>query len=172
MSDPYQGEIRMFGGNYAPRNWTFCNGQLLAIAQYQAIFSLLGTTYGGDGRSSFGIPDMRGRLPLQNGDGPGLTPRPIGQRAGTETVALGTDEIPNHTHLMQVSADNASLTDFSGAVPARQYIYEDVPGSIKQVDLRSGTIGTTGAGQGHQNLMPYLCVSFILCMEGLYPSRN
>lgn len=116
MSDPFVGEIRMFAGNFAPRQWAFCNGQLMAISQNDALFSLLGTIYGGDGRSSFGIPDMRGRIPMHWGTGPGLTPRPIGQKMGVESVALTANQIPSHSHTMQASTDSVSSVNPTGTV--------------------------------------------------------
>ncbi len=172
MSEPYTGEIRMFGGNFAPVKWAICMGQLLNITNYQALYSLLGSAYGGDGRVSFGLPDMRGRIPVHAGNGPGLTPRSIGQLYGTESVQLEESTIPNHTHSIQVSDSAASATTASNRVLARQYMYEDPPGSIAQSPLAAGTIGNEGENQAHENRMPFLSIQFIICLEGLYPQRS
>lgn len=172
MSDPYIGEIRMFGGNYAPRNWAFCNGTMLAIPGNEQLFSLLGSAYGGDGVSSFALPDMRGRIPMQFGQGNGLSSYPLGAKVGVETVALDTSQIPPHSHTIQVSKTAAVATMFSGDVLAEQQIYEDFPGATQTGPLGDSTIGQTGQGAAHTNLMPYLCVSFILCLTGAYPQRS
>ena len=113
MADPYVGEIKMFSGNFAPRNWAFCEGQLIPISENNTLFSLLGTRYGGDGRTNFALPDLRGRLPLHFGTGPGLTPKLIGERRGVETVLLTMDEIPSHKHNVQASSETAVQANFS-----------------------------------------------------------
>ncbi|AGA92241.1 microcystin-dependent protein [Thioflavicoccus mobilis 8321] len=172
MSEPYTGEIRMFGGNFAPLKWAFCNGTLLTIASQAALYSLIGTAYGGDGRSSFALPDLRGRIPVHQGQGPGLTPRIIGQKAGAEEVVLTVTQIPSHTHNVQVSADDATLITAADNVAAKQYIYEDAAGARTAGLMHDSTIGSTGEGQAHNNMMPFLCISFIICLEGVYPQRN
>lgn len=135
MSDPFLGEIKMFGGNFAPRGYAFCDGQLLPISQYSALFSLLGTTYGGDGRTTFGLPDLRGRVPLHEGSGPGLTPRPLGQKSGTETE--------------------------SGSV---------LP--IASANYATSSPNRAAANVGNNNMQPYLAISFIIALQGTYPSRS
>ncbi|GAA4875125.1 phage tail protein [Ferrimonas pelagia] len=178
MADPYLGEIRMFAGTFAPLHWAFCNGQLIAISENQALFSLLGTTYGGDGRSSFGLPDMRGRLPMHQGQGPGLSNRIIGQRFGTETVTLTPAEIPPHQHTMAASSEIANSSSPQNAVLAHQVddtLYTPngtaIDGS-KLMSMADSAVSPTGDNRGHNNLMPSQCLSFIIAMHGVYPSRN
>ena len=176
MTDAYTGEIRIFAGAFAPSNWMFSDGQLLAISSEQALFSLLGTLYGGDGRSSFGVPDMRGRIPMHQGTGPGLTPRPIGQRAGTETVVLTDATIPVHNHNLQCSLNSGSRTDPTSSVPAKvaddQKLYDTDLDPVKLKDMAQGIVASTGNNIGHQNMMPWLGINFIMCRNGVYPSRN
>jgi microcystin-dependent protein len=172
MSEPYIGEIRMFGGNFAPRDWAFCNGTMLTVPGNETLFSLLGPAYGGDGRSTFALPDMRGRIPVQFGQGAGLSSYALGAKAGVESVPLDISQIPPHAHTIQVSKTDAVATMFSGDVLAEQQMYEDFPGALKTGPLGDSTIGQTGQGSAHTNLMPYLCVSFILCMKGVYPQRS
>jgi microcystin-dependent protein len=176
MADPFLGEIRMFGGNYAPLHWSLCNGTLLAISQQQTLFSLLGNAYGGDGRTSFALPDMRGRLPVHQGQGPGLTPRVRGQMYGVEEVTLTSNEIPSHTHPIQVAAQNGSASSPAGAVLSKGADGDKLymaPGSGDTInEFADAAVATTGNGLGHNNQMPALCVSFIISMLGIYPSRN
>lgn len=177
MSDAYLGEIRMFGGNYAPVDWAFCNGSILSIAQFNALFSLLGTSYGGDGRSNFALPDMRGRIPLHYGYGPGLTPRMLGTRFGSEEIHLSINQIPNHTHALQASMDNATSSNPASDVLASQadadIPYTTVPSDPSLIGpMSSGAVASSGGSESHYNLMPYQCVSFIICTNGLYPPRN
>ncbi|MFT5083446.1 MAG: microcystin-dependent protein [Lentisphaeria bacterium] len=177
MSDPFYGEIRMFGGNFAPRNWAFCSGGLLAVADHNAVFSLLGTTYGGDGRTTFGLPDMRGRLPINQGTGPGLSPYPMGATPGVERVTLSINELPSHTHSLQASTDNSTSSNPGNDVLA-SHTDGDSPYTAVPTDpsryqtMNSQTVASTGGNQSHTNMMPYQCVSFIICLVGLYPSRN
>jgi microcystin-dependent protein len=172
MSEAYVGEIRMFAGNFAPRGWAFCDGQLLAVSQNDALFSLIGTIYGGDGRSTFGLPDLRGRVPLHEGTGPGLTPRPIGQKSGVETVAITASQIAAHTHQLMASTDGASdssPTDNVTATSGSSNIY----GSNTSVAMDPSAIATAGSNaQAHSNLMPTQCVNFIVALVGIYPSRQ
>ena len=174
MSEPFVAEIRMFGGNFAPRGWAFCNGQLLSIAQNTALFSLLGTTYGGNGQTTFGLPDLQGRSPMHRGDGPGLTPRVQGEMSGEPTVTLAASQIPAHTH--QAQAD-ASASGQSSPVNAtwgaggrgRPPAYSaNPPGAT----LSGQALAPTGGGQPHNNRSPYLGVSFIIALQGIFPSRN
>lgn len=172
MSEPFVGEIRMFAGNFAPRGWAFCEGQLLAISGNDALFSLLGTIYGGDGRTTFGLPDLRGRIPIHAGTGPGLSQRRLGERGGTENETLAVNELPSHTHVQRASSDLAGRGDPSAALPARQTIpaYSGFESQI--VSLAPDTIGSAGGSQPHANLQPYLCVHFIIALVGIYPSRQ
>lgn len=172
MADPFLGEIRLFGGNFAPQGWALCNGQLLPIAQNTALFSLLGTNYGGDGHVTFGLPDLRGRAPIHMGQGAGLTPRPIGSVSGRETVALIAHECPAHLHAASGAngANQASpvgnfwSTDPNGNTAA----YSTTANSV----MAPGAIGATGLGQPHENMQPYLAVNYIIALAGVYPSRN
>ena len=176
MSDAYIGEIRMFAGNYAPQHWMFCYGQLMAIVGDEALFSLLGTIYGGDGRSSFGIPDMRGRIPLHYGQGPGLTMRSQGQLFGVETVTLELTQIPAHSHEMYCSTNTASSTDPTGRVPATvatdRKLYDTTLDSSKMEEMENNAIEAAGSGGAHGNLMPLMGLNFIMCRTGLFPQRN
>lgn len=171
MTEAYLGEIRLFAGNYPPRFWAFCEGQILAINNYDALFSLLGNAYGGDGRTSFALPDLRGRVPVHFGTGPGLTPRQIGQRYGRETVTLTVDEIPSHNHPMQGSTSPAESVDPTGRVLAttNQTFYDTTADN----DMIPGIVHDYGGSQPHGNIMPSLCIHFIMCIKnGIYPSRN
>jgi microcystin-dependent protein len=171
MSEPFVGEIKMFAGNFAPRNWAMCDGQLLAIAQNDALFSLLGTIYGGDGRTTFGLPDLRSRIPIHAGAGPGLPNRPIGSKSGSESVTLGPVQLSSHTHALQGSSDPATTPDPSGSVFARSS--GDAYGSEFSASYMNGAgVSNSGGGQAHTNLMPSLAVNFIVALFGTYPSRN
>jgi microcystin-dependent protein len=161
----------MFGGNYAPRGWAFCDGQLLAVSQNQELFSLLGTTYGGDGRTTFGLPDLRGRVPLHQGQGAALTDRKIGSKGGEENVTLTATSIPSHTHVLKGSTSAATTTDPAGQVMAlaNPVIYKD---GTADTALNAAALGQTGGGQAHPNRMPFLCINFCIALVGIYPSRN
>jgi microcystin-dependent protein len=172
MSEPYVGEIRMFAGSFAPRGWALCDGQLLAVSQNDALFSLLGTTYGGDARTTFGLPDMRGRLPIHKGDGPGLTPRTIGTRAGTESVTLSANALPSHGHDMAATTAAATSTDPQGAVLAQGAGASFYSPDPQDASLAASAVAGTGGNRGHTNMMPSLCVSFIIALVGIYPSRH
>ncbi|HEV2500195.1 MAG TPA: tail fiber protein [Terriglobia bacterium] len=168
MSTPFVGEIRVFGFNYAPQGWALCNGQLLPIAQNQALFSLLGTTYGGDGRTNFALPDLRGRTGIHVSPSAGYSQ---GQAGGSETVALTVNQIPSHTHT--VSCSNAAATQLSpkGGVSAIDTTYNMYSNSADGA-MAANAIGTAGASQPHPNLQPFLCVNFCIALQGIYPSRN
>ncbi len=169
MSEPFLAEIRMFGGFFAPRGWAFCDGRLLPVNQYDALFSLVGNIYGGDGRSTFGLPDLRGRLPIGTGQGPGLSNRRLGSSGGTERVTLSVDELPQHNHTMLGSTQNADIDVPLGAVPAitdgNSY---NAGGALVSMPATTAT----GGGQSHSNLMPYTCINFIIALQGVYPSRS
>ncbi len=167
--EPFIGTVLMFAGNFAPRGWALCNGQLLAISSHSALFSILGTTYGGDGVSTFGLPELRGRAAIHEGTGPGLTPRPLGQRSGAEAVTLTTNQIPSHNHSISAHNDAASTREPSSNALAQELIYNSRPPNAM---LDPQTIGNTGAGQSHDNMQPYLVLNFIIALEGLYPSRS
>jgi microcystin-dependent protein len=179
MSENFIGEIRMFGGNYAPRDWAFCNGQMMSIAQYSALFALIGTTYGGDGITTFALPNLQSRLAVGEGSGPGLTPRQIGQTGGSDTVTLSQAQMPAHNHMVVATTAEGNLTGPGGtavlAAPAGtgSYIYV-VPGAtpITSVALSPSSVGTAGGNQAHDNHMPSLCVTFIIALSGIFPSRN
>ena len=174
MSDPFIGQIVMFGGNFAPRSWAFCDGQLLAISQNQALFSILGTTYGGDGRTTFALPDLRGRVAMHAGSGPGLTPRSLGERGGTENVALTVNQIPAHNHAANCVAPTGNSNDAVGNLWADDAgvssgTYSSAPATST---MNAGAIGNSGGGQAHTNVQPYLCVNYIIALFGTFPSRN
>ncbi len=172
MSEPFVGEIRMFAGNFAPRGWAYCDGQLLAVSQNDSLFSLLGTIYGGDGRTTFGLPDMRGRIPVHAGSGPGLSPRKLGAKGGTEKVTLTVNQLPSHTHPMKASTTIADETAPQGNVTAQpsaaQLYFETAP----TVNLATTAVTNVGGSRSHTNLMPFLCVHFIIALFGIYPSRH
>lgn len=175
MSEPFIAEIRIFAGNFAPRGWAFCDGQLLPIAQNTALFSLIGTTYGGDGRSTTALPDLQGRAPMHPGRGPGLTSRRLGQRGGVETVTLSEAQMPNHTHTMRANTNAGDLQ-----IPTNQRsLARTAPGFAYQsnstsnlVAMADETIPTTGGSQSHNNLQPFLAMNFIIALVGTYPSRG
>ncbi len=175
MSDPFVGEIKMFAGNFAPRGWAFCDGQLLAVSQNDALFSLLGTIYGGDGRTTFGLPELRGRIPLHYGSGPGLSPRNIGAKSGAENHTLQQSEMPSHTHTAQGTSDPAGDTSPLGNLPATAAganLYSDAALGATPATLAGDTLGLSGGSQQHTNVMPYLCIHSIIALFGVYPSRT
>ena len=172
MSEPFVGEIRMFAGTFNPRGWAFCDGQLLAINQNDALFSLLGTIYGGDGRTTFGLPDLRGRIPIHAGQGLGLPDYNQGQKSGQERVTLTVAELPAHAH---ASASSTTATEDSpeGKLlgnTSSTFIYRG--GDPGEFAMQAGSIGDAGSSQSHTNLMPFLCVNFIIALFGIYPSRQ
>ena len=172
MSSPYIGEIRMFGGNFPPSGWAFCNGQLLPISENDALFTLIGTTYGGDGQSTFALPDLRGRAPIHMGTGPGLGTYSIGEQAGVESVTLTTQQIPTHTHAWMASTgggtSNTPVNNVIGTPPQMKPYRLGTPG-----DAMSGaTIQPAGGQQPHENLQPYLTISFIISLFGVFPTQS
>ena len=175
MTDPFLAEIRMFGGNFAPYGWALCNGQLMAISQNTALFSLLGTTYGGDGRVTFGLPNLMGTAPMQQGQGPGLSQRWLGETGGEQTVTLTSAEMPVHTHLPNAydgggdattPADGVWASALNGRVPATMFS-DAAPDQVMNAQATTAT----GGSQPHNNMPPYLCVSFIIALQGIYPQR-
>jgi len=172
MSDPFVGEIRMFAGSFAPTSWALCDGQTLLISQNESLFSLFGTTYGGDGRTTFSLPDLRGRLPIHAGSGPGLTPRSIGQKSGSERVVLNTNGMPTHDHPIQASIDIADQAAPAGNVTAQPSAADLYFAADPTVPLAVTAVTATGGSQEHTNVMPFLCVSFIVALFGIFPSRD
>jgi microcystin-dependent protein len=170
MAQPYVGEIRMFGGNFAIAGWAFCDGSLLPISENETLFNLIGTTYGGDGQTTFGLPDLRGRVPVHQGQGPGLSSYVLAQTGGVETVTLTTNQIPVHSH-----TPNASNTGGSDT-PANNYWGNSTTGkpyaaAPPAVQMNTGTIGLTGGNQPHDNMIPFLCVTYIISLFGIFPTQ-
>lgn len=166
MSEPFLAEVRIVGFNFAPRGWAFCDGQILPINQNQSLYSLLGTTYGGDGRTSFALPDMRGRTPIHVGGG-----HLQGQRTGEEGHTLSVGEIPSHDHTAQASDNNATTGDSAGNVLARSTM--PLYGAAANLtSLNALSVSSVGGGQSHENMMPFLAVNFCIALQGLFPSRN
>jgi microcystin-dependent protein len=171
MSDPYIGQIQPFGFNFAPRSWAMCDGQLLPIAQYTALFSLFGTIYGGDGRTTFGLPDLRGRAALHMGTGPGLTNRRIGEKSGAESVTLTTQQIPSHNHATRVFNQAPNTGDPTNGGPANTsqiplQIYHNAP------NTDGAPTANTGGSLSHPNMQPYLVINWCVALQGIFPSRN
>lgn len=176
------GEIKMFAGNYAPVGWVLCNGQLLQISQYSALFSLLGATYGGDGKTTFGVPNLCGRVPVGMGSGSGLTTRNWGSSGGAETVTLNATQIPTHTHTLTATTATATTSVPSSAViPATAQLPASGASAAKSVNVYApsngnstisySTTSSVGGNLAHENMMPYLTINYIICVEGIYPSR-
>lgn len=179
MSDPFVGEIRMFAGNFVPLNWAFCDGRVLSIAENDALFSLIGTTYGGDGQTTFALPDLRGRLPVGQGVGPGMTPRTMGDQFGTETVTLTQQQIASHSHQLVVTTAAATSDSPEGNVFADtsgdtlgDKPYVPTPDNPDLKSMSAKTVTVTGGNQPHNNIMPSVGMNYIICLYGVYPSRN
>jgi microcystin-dependent protein len=175
MSDPFVAEIRIFAGNFAPTGWALCNGQLMPISQNTALFSLLGTTYGGDGKSTFALPNLQGSAPIAAGQGPGLPDYVLGEASGTDKVTLLATEIPAHSHLLQVQPTTADNNH-----PDPTLVLANAVGGGLYNDAASGTpaqmsfnmLGITGSSFPHNNMQPFLVMNFIIAMQGVFPSRN
>ena len=171
MSDPFIGEIRMFAGTFAPVGWALCDGGLLAVNQNDALFSLIGSTYGGDGETTFAVPDLRGRIPIHYGSGPGLTQRNLGAKAGTENETVTVSELASHTHDNSVSptagTQNTPDGAYLGSSPNVR-IFSPIPPSAP---MGSDAITSVGGGLAHTNVMPFLCVNFIIALVGIFPSQ-
>jgi microcystin-dependent protein len=170
--DPFLGEIRLFPYTFAPRGWAFCNGQILSIAQNTALFSLLGTTYGGDGRTTFGLPDLRGRVAVSSGQGPGLSPYELGATGGAESVSLTESQMPTHQHHVSVNGasggSNSPVNRYLGRV-AGGTAYAAAPNNRT---LNAGAIAPAGGGQPHENRPPHLTLNYCIALEGIYPARD
>ncbi|MCA9706732.1 MAG: phage tail protein [Myxococcales bacterium] len=167
--EPFIGQIIMFAGNFAPRGWALCNGQLLAIASNSALFSVIGTAYGGDGQTTFALPDLRGRLAMGSGAGAGLSPRPLGQKGGEEQVTLTTAQIPAHAHGLSASNQDPTTRDPTGHALAQAQIYTT---RAPNDPMSAGSVASAGGGQPHDNMSPFLAVNFIIALEGIYPQRE
>ncbi len=175
MSEPFLAEVRIVGFNFAPRGWAFCDGQILPISQNQSLYSLLGTTYGGDGRTSFALPDLRGRTPIHVGSSNGSI-HLLGQKGGEETHTLNAAEMPQHSHILNgtnVSATLPGPTDnlMAQTPQAVGPIYSDAAATLN-VTLASAAVTNTGGGQAHNNMQPVLVLNFCIALQGLFPSRN
>jgi microcystin-dependent protein len=165
MAQPYVGEIRMFAGNFPPNGWRFCEGQLLAIADNETLYQLIGTTYGGDGEVTFSLPDLRGRVPIHQGNGFILA-----ENGGVEEVTLTTSQIPAHSHPFLASANNASVANAGGNVLAQTPTYTPYIALTPNSPLSANACSLTGGSQPHTNFQPYLCVNFIISLFGIFPS--
>ena len=167
MSQPYVGEIRMFGGNFAPVGWMFCEGQLMPISENETLFNLIGTTYGGDGQSTFALPDLRGRIPLHMGNGFTLA-----ETGGVETVTLTPSQIPNHTHALLATSSFGSAADPTGNVLAQSQAVKLFSSLAPSTSMANPAAEQTGGNQPHDNFQPYLCVDFIISLFGIFPSQT
>jgi microcystin-dependent protein len=177
MGSPYIGEIRLFAGNFAPLNWAFCNGQIMQISQNEVLFDLIGTTYGGDGVTTFALPDLQGRVPVHVGQSNGLSNYLIGQRGGAETVLLTTSQIPSHTHTLSGATQGTSVsavgrllsTDPGGAIAPyfKPPLGNGIPGT-----MNTNAIGAFGGGTPHDNLQPFVAISYIISLFGIFPSQG
>lgn len=171
MSEPFIGEIRLFAGNFAPRDWAFCAGQLMPIAENEALFTLIGTTYGGDGQQTFALPDLRGRVPMHQHQGPGLSPRFIGEQGGSETVTLQATQMPLHTHALRASTAAASLSSPSGAVLAATSVASYDAGAAT-TPMAAVAVAPVGNTQPHENMAPTVAINYIIALFGIFPSQN
>jgi microcystin-dependent protein len=179
MAEPFIGQIIQFAGNFAIRGYAMCNGQLLSIAQNTALFSILGTTYGGNGQTTFALPDLRGRVPIHPGQGPGLSPYSLGQMSGTETNTLTQNNLPPHSHQLNVSAGSKG----NAAVPVNNFLgVGNLPSTGENVNnfnsaaatgaMNAGSITGGGSSVPFNNIQPYLCINYLIALEGIFPSRN
>ena len=176
MSTPYVGEIRMFGFGRTPDGWQPCDGSLLPISQFDTLFALLGSTYGGDGQSTFAVPDLRGRLPIHQGQGPGLSPYVIGQVAGSETVTVLPNQMPAHSHPVLASTGGASsalpgTSLLPGAVSGDTFYATDLTDAVA-ITMAAQSVGSSGDSQPHENTMPTLTVQYCIAWAGIFPPQN
>ncbi|KQW46369.1 MULTISPECIES: phage tail protein [unclassified Roseateles] len=171
MSTPYVGEIRLFAGNFEPVGWMFCHGQLLPIAENDVLFTLIGTTYGGDGQTTFALPDLRGRVPVHQGQGPGTSSRMLGEVGGVETVTLLASQMPAHTHALHANAAVATGTAPGGALLAATSVasYDTGPGATA---MAASAVGSAGGNQPHQNMAPTVALNYIISLYGIFPSQG
>ncbi len=171
MTSPFIGEIIIFAGNFAPRGYALCNGQILSLAQNTALFAILGTTYGGDGETTFALPNLQSRVPIHFGTGPGLSPYVLGQASGVENVTLSQPQMPQHSHNIAASDGAASATRPAGSVPAKtsESAYASSPdGTLMSASM----VSAAGGSQPHSNIQPYLALNFCIALTGIFPSRN
>jgi len=175
MSEPFIGEIRLLPYTFVPYGWAACNGQLLSVSQYQSLFAILGTTFGGDGATTFGVPDLRARTAMDAGNGPGLTPRSVGQTGGESSVTLNVNQLPPHSHVLQASSaaqsggvlPNALIANVGG----RSKAYASYAAGPNVVSLNNASIQPTGSSQSHENRQPFLAVQYCIATEGIWPQR-
>ena len=173
MSEPFVGEIRMVGFNFAPVGWALCNGQLLSISQNDALFTLLGTMFGGDGIQTFGLPDLRSRVPVHMGQGNGLSLYVIGEASGVESVTLNSNQIPIHNHLVNCSTAGGTVASPANAYPAIESTGTSMDyAATSNNTMAPGMIANSGGSQPHTNIQPFLCVNFIIALTGIYPTRS
>lgn len=173
QENPYVGQIKMFAGNFAPAGWMFCEGQLLPISEYETLFVIIGTTYGGDGQTTFALPDLRGRLPMHTGTGQGLTPRVIGEMGGSENVTLTINQMPAHNHLVNaVTADGNQSTPTGSLYANTKVLDKEYSDAASNTVMKSTMVGNTGGNQSIDNRQPSLAVSFIISLYGIFPSQN
>jgi microcystin-dependent protein len=180
MANPFLAEIRIFPFNFAPLGWAFCNGQLLPLSQNTALFSLLGTTYGGDGKSNFALPNLQGNVPMNPGQGPGLSLHDLGETGGSDTVSLLESEMPNHSHSIncvdgprvggQTGQPGNAILVKTGGVPTNAYT--TASGTPQNQTMAGGMVVPAGGNQPHNNMMPYLTLNFCIALQGIYPPRN
>lgn len=170
--DPLMATMIMFGGNFAPRGWAFCSGQVMSISANTALYSLLGTTYGGDGRTTFALPDLRGRVPIHPGSGPGLSTYTLGEKGGTESVTLNVNQIPSHTHNVAPYAFNGGGDETNPGAKFPATATEDLYSESHNTNMGASPSQATGGSQPHTNIQPFLCVNFIMAVVGVYPSRS
>lgn len=169
MAQPFIGEIRMFGGNFAPVGWEFCDGQLVPISENDALFTLIGTTYGGDGESTFALPNLQSRIPIHQGQGPGLTSRTLAEMAGVETVTLTTQQMPVHNHALIASTNVGGSSNPQGQLLAAGTNVQFFRVIAPNANMAPNIISPAGGSQPHENLMPYLCINYIISMFGIFP---
>ena len=173
MGEPYVGEIRMFGGNFPPNGWMFCQGQSLPISENEVLFNLIGTTYGGDGQETFNLPNLAGRVPVHMGQGPGISQSyQEGESAGVETVTLTTQQIPVHNHAFLASIDAAGSTDPTNQTIAQTSQIHLFTQDVVNRQMNANALTPTGGNQPHENMQPYLCIAFIISLFGVFPSQT
>jgi microcystin-dependent protein len=174
MAEPFVGEIRMFGFNFAPTGWALCNGQTLSISQNEALFSLLGTTYGGNGTSNFNLPNLQSRVPVHQGQGSGLSTYILGEVTGAEAVSLTSSQMPVHSHSVACSTNGGNQASPASGVPAVESTGTslDYTNAAPNNTMSTGMIGNAGSGAAHPNIQPVLCLNFCIALQGIFPSRN
>lgn len=173
QESPYVGQIKMFAGNFAPAGWAFCDGQLLSIAENEVLFTIIGTTYGGDGQTTFALPDLRGRLPMHTGTGSGLSTRILGEGGGTEEVTLTINQMPSHNHAVAAVTDDANQNMPTGNLFANTKVLDkEYSDAVSNTTMKSNMIGYTGGNQPFNNVQPFLAVNFIISLYGIFPSQN